>query len=267
MLVPARKLLLILLISLVLALLVPLFLPVPPGVALGFAYLLMDLFLFIGLALLARRYPVDPARIFGSWPKASTLLRTCLLIPPLWILTIGVDYALFATLSFVAPDFVQWWFLDSGQLLISEAGSFPLGPNTLIVVSLVLLAPIVEEVFFRGFLLRRFATKWSLGTGVVTASILFALLHANWIGAFCAGVVLSLLYFRSGSLWVPIAVHSVNNLLAVAASVSLAGWTTVSELQAGWPWGLACLVLGGLWFAVFLQRWWPSARDRLPREW
>ncbi|MFT6863042.1 MAG: membrane protease YdiL (CAAX protease family) [Akkermansiaceae bacterium] len=83
-----------------------------------------------------------------------------------------------------------------------------------IAVSAVIVAPIVEEVMFRGYLypvVKRYSDRWfaALFTGV-----LFGVIHYNFMSlpmlAFM-GVVLVVLYEVTGSLWVTIGCHAAFN--------------------------------------------------------
>lgn len=95
-------------------------------------------------------------------------------------------------------------------------------PLQLIVAALLIIpgASISEEVFFRGFIyggLRSSMAVWpaALGSGVLFGSL--HLVSGNWAVAVVLsllGVVLALLYERTGSLWTPIATHAINNTLA-----------------------------------------------------
>ncbi len=80
------------------------------------------------------------------------------------------------------------------------------------------MAPLAEELFFRGFvfpgLLRRIGLLW----GAVVSAVLFALPHgdvATLIPIFLLGVLLAWVYYRTGSLWTSILVHCGFNLFAV----------------------------------------------------
>ena len=90
------------------------------------------------------------------------------------------------------------------------------------------VAPIGEEVLFRGMLyttLKRRVRAGSLMPLIISA-LLFALIHASplhLIPLFLMGLGFAIAYERSGSLWVPILMHAVNNgvtflMLALAAS-------------------------------------------------
>jgi membrane protease YdiL (CAAX protease family) len=82
-----------------------------------------------------------------------------------------------------------------------------------------LLAPIAEELYFRGLLHGWLAGRLSLWPRVLLSSALFGLAHFDSAGvavaSFIMGIVCALALERSRSLWLPIIVHAVNNSLAV----------------------------------------------------
>jgi len=83
----------------------------------------------------------------------------------------------------------------------------------------VIIAPVVEEIFFRGIVHDRLSKVMALPVAVVLSSIGFALLHGELLSiivAFACGVVLALLYSRFDSVMVPIAFHIGFNLFGYA---------------------------------------------------
>ena len=93
------------------------------------------------------------------------------------------------------------------------------------IVMITILAPIVEEFFFRGVILQRLIKKTSVWGGILISSLLFGILHADIIGAFIFGVITALLFIRTGNLLIPILVHMLNNTLAVALMYVPPAWT------------------------------------------
>jgi membrane protease YdiL (CAAX protease family) len=99
----------------------------------------------------------------------------------------------------------------------------PSGPLALnFIVTLLgagLFAPVAEELFFRGLIHRWFRARFGFWPGVLISSAIFAAGHADSAGvvasSFVLGLVLAAVYDRSRSLWLSIAVHAVNNSLAV----------------------------------------------------
>ncbi len=83
----------------------------------------------------------------------------------------------------------------------------------------VLLAPILEEIFFRGFVYRILAKTWSVWFGSIVSAILFALFHfefQSFIPLLILGLLLNFNYQRTGSLWTSICFHSMNNAIALS---------------------------------------------------
>jgi membrane protease YdiL (CAAX protease family) len=77
----------------------------------------------------------------------------------------------------------------------------------------VLLAPLAEEVLFRGFLLPPLRRLLGFRAAAAATSLLFALLHPPMDRAaiFVLGYALAVAYERSGSLRAPLAAHAANN--------------------------------------------------------
>ena len=67
-------------------------------------------------------------------------------------------------------------------------------------------------------LLQRFATKWGTSIATIVVAILFALLHVDFLGAAIFSIVLSIVYIRTKSLLMPIAIHMLNNAFVIGAS-------------------------------------------------
>ena len=80
------------------------------------------------------------------------------------------------------------------------------------------LAPVGEEIFFRGFLLTALVSAIGGLRGAVVSSAVFSVAHLN-VGTlfpiFVMGMLLSWLYLRTGSIWPPIVAHAAQNLLAL----------------------------------------------------
>lgn len=97
-----------------------------------------------------------------------------------------------------------------------------------ILLSLVMIgvAPLLEELLFRGYLFKawRASTLGLPGTLVLT-SLLFTLLHFgqyNWVllfFLFTFSIILGLAREKSGSVWIPVILHSVNNIVCVVSLV------------------------------------------------
>ena len=96
------------------------------------------------------------------------------------------------------------------------------GKEALISVFVVgaILAPIIEELVFRGFLFAGLRKQYQLSTATVVSGAIFGAIHLQPFAfppLFLLGVILALLYERTGSLWAPILMHFCVNALALIA--------------------------------------------------
>ena len=85
-------------------------------------------------------------------------------------------------------------------------------------LSVAIVTPIAEELFFRGYLLDAINRKHGDWTAIIWSSILFGLVHIDpfTIGsAFIGGIIYGWLRMRTGSLLPSIACHMVWNMLAL----------------------------------------------------
>lgn len=83
-------------------------------------------------------------------------------------------------------------------------------------ISVVILAPLLEEIIFRRIVFKRLNLKLSFITSAVISSAVFGIGHELLaiLGAIVFGVTCCVLYRKYNNLLVPIAVHFVNNLIA-----------------------------------------------------
>lgn len=83
----------------------------------------------------------------------------------------------------------------------------------------VLVVPVMEELFWRSYIMRRYDGKDFLsvnpetlsGFAYVGSACLFALEHSLWLPGLFAGLVYGELYKTYKNLWVPIFAHAVTN--------------------------------------------------------
>jgi hypothetical protein len=76
------------------------------------------------------------------------------------------------------------------------------------------LAPLVEEIFFRGFLFQGLRTRYGWVSGMLISSAIFAVAHldpASLIPTFILGSLLAYLYHRSNSVWPGVILHMAVN--------------------------------------------------------
>ncbi|MDO8603250.1 MAG: type II CAAX endopeptidase family protein [Candidatus Omnitrophota bacterium] len=81
-----------------------------------------------------------------------------------------------------------------------------------------ILGPIIEEVFFRGFLYSAARKRFGVLSGALLSAVLFSILHTNiagFIPIMILGILMAFLYETTGSLIAPITVHIVHNSIIV----------------------------------------------------
>ena len=90
----------------------------------------------------------------------------------------------------------------------------------LLVLGVAFMAPILEEVIFRGYLLKGFAHSFiGVYGAIVLTSLIWAFIHFQYewvylVMIFIIGLVLGYARFKSNSLYIPIMMHVVFNLVA-----------------------------------------------------
>jgi uncharacterized protein len=86
-------------------------------------------------------------------------------------------------------------------------------------VGATMLVPVMEELFWRSFLMRwiertpfEAVPPQRVGLkAVVLSTFVFTLAHTLWLAAALAGLAYAWLYVRTGKLWVPVIAHAVTN--------------------------------------------------------
>lgn len=132
----------------------------------------------------------------------------------------------------IAVGVAVWWLwvrLDEPWMRIGEpsnpfnpidaAGQVLWGLIALRWLGAVLVVPLMEELFWRSFLMR-----WIEGhdfinvdarrvgmKAIVLSTFVFTLAHTEWLAAAIAGLAYALLYRWSGKLWTAVLAHAVTN--------------------------------------------------------
>jgi membrane protease YdiL (CAAX protease family) len=76
------------------------------------------------------------------------------------------------------------------------------------------IAPISEEIIFRGFTFRWLRGRLPLWGAVLVSAVLFSAAHAGWaepalfLPVFLGGVLLAYVYAKSGSVWPGVMIHA-----------------------------------------------------------
>lgn len=186
--------------------------------ALGLASQVMTIIFLASVIPAALFWRVDLREFFGlRWPGWKKVFW----IAPAFVFSMMVLLSIQLGLGW--QDWVESNYGAEAQstvILLKESSD--LGVLIMLAVSAVIVAPVTEEVIFRGYLypvVKHFSDRWfaALFTGVI-----FGVIHFNLLGLptlAIMGVVLVILYEVTGSLWVTIACHAAFNATTVGAQL------------------------------------------------
>jgi hypothetical protein len=111
---------------------------------------------------------------------------------------------------------------------VTSQSSTSLGGMELILAAavVVVLAPVFEEIFFRGLLYPALRSRMGAVPAVILDGFIFGVLHFQalfMLSLVAVGVILAYLYEKSGSLLTPMLTHALYNGVVVAIAL-LMGW-------------------------------------------
>jgi membrane protease YdiL (CAAX protease family) len=98
----------------------------------------------------------------------------------------------------------------------------------LLYFAFIVAAPIFEELFFRGFLYKGLCHSWLKPIGaIILTSLCWSFLHMqyDWYGVlqiFLGGLLFGYARFKSGSVYVPVTMHALQNLVATIETIIMA---------------------------------------------
>ena len=192
---------------------------------------------FMGLLALRGFAPTDASWGFDTrWFYALNLLLVGGLLRAWWseygeLARQNAPSLAEATVSAVVGllVFVLWIKLDAPWMQIGEptASFVPVDAQGQLLWPLItvrwlgaaLLVPVMEELFWRSFLMRWLQQpvfegvdpRRVGGKAVLLSTFVFMLAHPLWLAAIVAGLAYALLYRRTGKLWTAVLAHAVTN--------------------------------------------------------
>lgn len=187
--------------------------PPAAGVLLQSALFGATILLYLAIALrrrgagLRRAFGVRP----GAWGRDAAAGLVCYLAALPYVATFSLLYrlALQRAGHEIAPQPVLRLF----------AAEQPLALRVLLIGLAVVLAPLAEEVLFRGVAQPLAARRFGMPAAIVLVSVLFALLHRHpvtYAPLFVLAVAFSIGYLRTGSIVTPIVAHALFNAVNLA---------------------------------------------------
>lgn len=197
--------------------------------------------------------------------------KDLVMVVPLMMFSFGVIWVVLLLLNQVDSGLAQEYldFLNSVELFHTTPET-PFAGYILLFFAVAVLPALFEEIVFRGAMLERLGRKYSYKTAVILSSALFGVLHVDIIGALMMGLILSLIYLKTYSLFIPIIIHACNNGLIVMyifiddQFLQLEPWDTVdSYTSTGWI-GIILLVISSTWLVLYLKQNWGLVYQKEP---
>lgn len=106
-------------------------------------------------------------------------------------------------------------------LLTSSSDTIYTGNIIIMIVSVVIIGPILEEIIFRKVLFINISKKYNYKIGILISSILFGIGHSIYTSIFASlfGVVLCILYIKYKNILIPIFLHVINNSMSMVLKI------------------------------------------------
>jgi CAAX prenyl protease-like protein len=200
--------------------------------------------LFIGVADVLARLGVPPEPLRWLYAVKIAAVVVTLLIcyrhyDELHRWRVGPREAVVALAAGVLV-FALWIALNAGWMVVGTPAGFD--PRTggqidwlMVAVRIggaALVVPVMEELFWRSFLLRwldaydfqSVNARTVRLQSVAIAALLFGIEHHQWLAGIVAGLAYSVLYMRARSLWTPILAHGVTNGVLGVWIVTTGNW-------------------------------------------
>ena len=213
--------------------------------------------LFLFLYIFSKKASINLNSLFGELQFEYFTSKYIFIVLPMIAISYTGIYLTFYPLSFWKPEIVKFFLVEIETKIIWLNGESYKLANILSFVSIAIVVPIVEELFFRGFLFTSMANKWGIKKAILLSSIFFGILHANVIGTTLVGIVLCVIYLKTKSLFAPIIIHSAVNIIAYILSYFTSlniNDDFITQFQGSWGFGLLCIIIGIPWIIYFYKK-------------
>ena len=107
-------------------------------------------------------------------------------------------------------------FIPPNKFMLSSVEN--LKHSVLGIISMIIIAPILEEIIFRGIIFNYLKKYCRVTFAIIIQAIIFGVFHGNFfqgVYAFVLGIVLAIIYIYTDSLWGDIIGHALANLIDI----------------------------------------------------
>ncbi|MBA4110443.1 MAG: CAAX prenyl protease-related protein [Leptothrix sp. (in: Bacteria)] len=174
---------------------------------------------------------IDPRWVYGLcvlvvsgslaffWRDYQELARGSLPAAKELVLAVVVGVVVFALWVNLAQPWMMLGEATASFRPVDSEGRIEWGLVAVRWIGAALMVPIMEELFWRSFLMRwvdnpdfeKVDPRAVTLKAVALSTLVFMLAHTQWLAAILAGLAYAWLYKRTGSLWSPILAHAVTN--------------------------------------------------------
>lgn len=211
-------------------------------------------------------------RCLFRWPQSGfSWLKSWWPVVPVMVCSMGITLLFFLLLAKIAPDHAISYLNTTIKAYDTTETQYPVFYLSTMLMAILVLAPVMEEIVFRGVLLNRWTARYGARKAIVLSALVFALVHVISPATFFLGLLAGIAYVRTRSLLVPIYLHFVNNLLAVVCQ-----WGTTiifgadEEMtletlhQEAFTTGIPMAIVGLAVFGWYVFRVWPKVDATMP---
>lgn len=150
------------------------------------------------------------------------------------------DILVATVVSIISPEALE----SFNSLMDSALG----GDELMAFLAVVILAPIAEELLFRGIIFRMLVKHWSEIAAIIVSALLFGIYHMNLMQAIYVlpvGLLLGYTAYKCKSVLPCIMIHMINNFMPYVLGV------LPESLQAEWFCVIIVLVCAAALFAIW----------------
>ena len=135
-------------------------------------------------------------------------------------------------IGFYDPSWITGLDIDSVDV---SAGAFLLNA-----IASIIIAPIIEELIFRGVLFNRLKVRVGIIPAMLISSFMFGIGHefGGMTSAFLFGLCMCILYLKTDNILVPMSVHFINNTVAILLEL-----TYIDGFIGEFPWIIPATII------------------------
>ncbi len=184
--------------------------------------LIGELFLPVPIFIWAKNYRIDIRRLFRLNPvSVSSVIASIPLAVGLTIITDEFDRIAQSLVS--AP--AEFSKIQEIMTITDPLSAF------FIIGVVIIIAPFIEELIFRGFFQRILEYRFNdITKAVLYSALTFAIIHFNpwWVvQIYIIGIFMGYVAWRTNSIWISFILHAINNGIAVL-------FTHLAKNSLGW---------------------------------